>query len=221
MTMPTGKVVIYLGLGLVFAFVAYLVFRPTPTSVCLALLPQKANAGFSIDGKTIKVDIGVVQESSGASPEQAASFIECLRNRNPEATVETSNGVLIPRMPVGELSDNWHSQRGLQLSLEPEPNAPEKNKVLQNLGIGPAAGTKAAVVRDWCKAAQACVTCNPQAITATSNQVIVRLKADATYDKRQMDGNYPPSPANPHMPWEDVNEKGERFYYECRRDATR
>jgi hypothetical protein len=221
MIMPWGKVVIYLGLAGVFAFVVYLLFRPTHDSVCLTLLPHEVNAGLGIDGKTIKVDIGAVQKSPGASPEQAASFIECLKRENPAARVETTNGVLIPRMPAGELSDTWHGEQGLQVSLEPEPGAPEKNKVLQNLGIGPAAGTKASVIGSWCKAAQACVTCDPQNITDASNQVIVRLRQDAAYDKRQMEGTYPPSPSNPHKPWEDVNEKGERFYYECKPAAGR
>jgi hypothetical protein len=220
-TMTWAKVAIYLSLGVVFAFVSYLVFRPTHDSVCLALLPLQVKTGLGIDGTTIKVDIGAVQKSSGASPEQAASFIECLKRENPAARVETTNGVLIPRLPAGELSDNWHSEQGLQVSLEPEPGAPEKNKVLQNLSIGPAAGTKAAVIGSWCKAAQACVTCDPQAITDATNQIIVRLKQDALYDKRQMEGTYPPSPANPHKPWEDVNEKGERFYYECKPAAGR
>lgn len=211
------RVALYLGLGVVFIIVAYFVFRPTPDSVCLALLPQKATAGFSIDGKTIKVDIGGVQQSTGASPEQAASFIECLKRNNPGATLETSNGIIIPRTPVGELSDHWHSEQGLQLSLEPEPDAPDRNKILQNLAIGPAAGTKTSVVRNWCQANEACVSCDPRDISNAEGQVIVRLKQNAAYDKRQMEGSFPPSPANPHKPWEDVNDKGERFYYECRR----
>jgi hypothetical protein len=73
------RVTISLGLGLVFVFVAYLVFRPAPDNVCLSLLPQKSSAGFTVDGKTVNVNIGALQESTGASPEQAASFVECLR----------------------------------------------------------------------------------------------------------------------------------------------
>jgi hypothetical protein len=53
-------------------------------------------------------------------------------------------------------------------------------------------------------------------VPETSNQVIVRLKDNPPVGKRQMEGSYPPAPANPHQPWEDVNDKGERFYYECR-----
>lgn len=211
------RVAIYLGLGVIFAIVAYLVFRPTPDSVCLALLPQKANAGFSIDGKTIKVDIGGVQQSTGANPEQAASFIDCLKRNNPGARLETTNGIIIPRMPVGELSDHWQNEQGLQLSLEPDPNAPDKNRILQNLAIGPGAGTKSSVIGNWCKANQACVSCDPANVSEATNQVIVRLKQDPPYDRRQIDGQFPPSPANPHKPWEDVNDKGERFYYECRK----
>jgi hypothetical protein len=189
--------------------------------VCLALLPQQANAGFSVDGKSIKVDIGAVQKSTGANPEQAASFIECLKRENPTAKLEATNGIIIPRSPAGEVADVWRGEQGLQLTLEPEPGASDRNKVLQNLSIGPAAGTKTTVVGSWCKASQACITCDPKTITDSTNQVIVRLKTDAQYDKRQMEGTYPISPQNARKPWEDVNEKGERFYYECKRDDSR
>jgi hypothetical protein len=214
--MTMWRAIIILGLGIVFGVVAYFVFRPTPDSVCLSLLPQKASAGFTVDGKTINVNIGALQESSGANPEQALSFIECLKRSNPEATVQSSNGVIIPREPIGQLSDAWNKEQGLRIALEPNPASPEDNRVLQNLAIGPAAGTKSAVVKNWCTAiAQACVTCDPPDVS--QNEVVVRLKDKAPVERRQMSGRYPPSPSNPHQPWEDVNEKGERYYYECQR----
>jgi hypothetical protein len=158
-----------------------------------------------------------LQESTGATPEQAASFVECLKRRNPDADLQISNGVIIPRQTVGELSDNWQREQGLKLTLEPRPGAEDDNKVLQNLSIGPAAGRKSAVIRSWCTSlAQACVDCDPKDVSDSANEIIVRLKTPAPVDKRQMAGKYPIAPANDHKPWEDVNEKGERFYYECR-----
>src|SRR4051812_40599473 len=93
-----------------FVVVAYFVFRPTPDNVCLALLPQKANAGLIIEGRTIKANIGVLQESTGATPEQASSFVECLKRRNPDADLQISNGVIIPRQTIGQLSDDWQRE---------------------------------------------------------------------------------------------------------------
>jgi hypothetical protein len=211
------KVAIYLGLAILVGFIAWLLFRPGHDDVCLKLLPQKSHVGFSIDGKTISVNIGGLQESTGANPEQIAGFVDCLK-RKPDTNLVVSNGVIIPREPIGQLSNSWKSDQGLQVALEPPPNSPEENKVLQNLAIGPSAGTKTAVINQWCSVqARACVTCEPPQLTAASSQVIVRLKSQPPVDRRQMEGTYPPSPGNPHQPWEDVDDKGQRFYYECRR----
>jgi hypothetical protein len=164
----TGKrssragVVVVVGALIVFGIIAYIVFLPGDEEVCLNLLPRKAQVGFSGDATRASVNIGALQESTGANPEQIAGFIECLKAAKTQRTVTISNGVVIRRTPIGEISNAWKREQGLQVSLEPTPGATEANKVLQNLAIGPAAGTKAAVIRSWCTVqAQACVTCVP------------------------------------------------------------
>jgi hypothetical protein len=208
-------------LSILVGVLAWFVFKPvSPDEVCLSVLPRKSNVGFVVDGKLVSVNIGALQESTGANSDQTRGFIECLGRSSQDRVIKTSNGVIVPRQPIGQLSDAWKGEQGgLVLTLEPKPNDVESNTVLQNIGIGPRVGTKASVVKEWCnKQAQACVACDPTEVSESSNQVIIRLKDHPPVTRRQMDGVYPPAPQNSHRPWEDVNERGERFYYECRVD---
>src|SRR5262249_9757741 len=92
-----------------------------------------------------------------------------------------------------------------------------------NVGIGPAVGPKESVIADWCspQKAGACVTCEPELPTADTVEVLVRLRDGAPVTKRQLDGTWPiPPPGVRSDPWQLVNEKGERFYYECTKASS-
>jgi hypothetical protein len=98
---------------------------------------------------------------------------------------------------------------------------PGKNdEALNNIRIGPATGLREDVVRDWCsqEGAGACVSCEPDQPTGDTVEVLVRLRDNAQLEKRQIDGVWPvPQLGVQSEPWQILNAKGDRFYYECKR----
>jgi hypothetical protein len=129
--------------------------------------------------------------------------------------LQFKNGVRIRLEPVGQLANRWRREPGLQLRLMPGSN----NEGLNNIRIGPAAGQKEDIVRAWCSQEEAgdCISCEPAQPTADTVEVLVRLRDNAPLEKRQLDGVWPvPQPGVQSEPWQIVNAKGERFYYECK-----
>jgi hypothetical protein len=87
------------------------------------------------------------------------------------------------------------------------------NEVLNNLRFGPASGDKSDIVAAWCKGAAACVRCDPQEPTPQTLEVLVRLLPGSRTKKVQMPGSWEaPKQAKP---WQLVDQKGRRFFYEC------
>ena len=205
-------------LAVVAIVIVLQVFRgpDTLSNACVEVLPQDKRVGLKVQqkGNDVTVDFsGQRGVQSGATPEQINAFVKCL-----EATmkkpVSVENGVRLPLEPVGEVMSHWKRDGGLQLRLLPGTNT----EALYNLRIGPAVGLKEHVIADWCGPAQAgdCVTCDPPQPTSQTNEVVVRLKEGAPVHKRQLDGLWPAGPPGVQPePWQLVNDKGERFYYEC------
>ena len=197
--------------------VAYFVYRPEDIqTLCVEVLPRNQRVGVKLSVKrdgTIDADLGGQRGTdSGASPPQIEQFIKCLETTR-RVTVE--NGVRLPLEPIGQVANRWAREGGLKLRLLPGSN-PE---VLNNIRIGPAAGPKDRVVRNWCGAAQAenCVRCAPPQPDADTVEVVLELKHGAVVEKKQLDGTWPvPPPGSKGEPWQLVDEKGERFFYECR-----
>jgi len=123
--------------------------------------------------------------------------------------------VSLSPQPVGQVADLWKADSRLRLRLMPGI----RDDVLNNLRIGPDAGPKEIVIRDWCSAKYAgrCVTCDPSEPTSDTFEVLVRLKKAARVEKSKMDGRWPvPQPGIKLEPWQLVNSRGDRFYYECK-----
>jgi hypothetical protein len=195
-----------------------MVFRdPSIDTLCAEVLPRDQRAGLKLgvlsDG-AISIDMsGQRGAKGGASSQQIEGFIKCL-----EATrkVVIDNGVRLPLEPVGQVAHRWMREAGPKLRLLPGHD----DSALNNLRIGPAAGTKEAVIADWCSQRQAgaCVVCDPVDPKADTVEVLVRLRDKAPIEKRKLDGTWPVPPANAQpQPWQIVNKTGERFYYECRK----
>ena len=196
----------------------YTIFRDPPIdTLCAEVLPRDQRAGVKLgvlsDG-AISIDMsGQRGVQGGASPQQIEGFIKCL-----EATrkVVVDSGVRLPLEPVGQVADRWMREPGPKLRLLPGHN----DSALNNLRIGPAAGPKEAVLREWCsqKQAGACVVCDPPEPKVDTVEVLVRLRDKAPVERRRLDGTWPiPAPNAKPAPWQIVNQKGERFYYECRK----
>jgi len=215
-----GIVLVIVGVVVVVLFLIWQVFRePSDLSnACLDVLPQDKRVGMKFergkDGSTVLDFAGQKGVQTGATPQQAEAFIKCLEaTKNIKVTVE--NAVRLPLEPVGQVANRWSRESGLKLRLMPGSN----NEALNNLRIGPATGRKEDVVRDWCsQQAGACVSCEPSQPTADTVEVLVRLRDNPPLEKRQLDGTWAvPAPGIQSEPWQIVNAKGERFYYECKR----
>jgi hypothetical protein len=150
----------------------------------------------------------------GATPKQIEEYVKCIEAVT-KAKVRVENGVRLPLEPVGQVANRWRREPGLKLRLMPGSN----DEVLNNLRIGPATGLKEDIVRAWCgqEEAGACVTCEPDQPTADTVEVVVWLRDNAPVEKRQLDGVWlVPLSGAQSEPWQIVNAKGERFYYECK-----
>lgn len=219
-----GKVSPVLIVGLLIfavlaAYVVYQVFRePDFSKLCLEVLPQDKRVGIKIEkssGGELKIDLAgqrVVQ--TGATPEQIEAFVKCIE-ATIQAKVKIENGVRLPLEPMGQVANRWRREPGLQLRLMPG----RYDEILNNIRVGPATGLKEDVIRAWCsqERAGACVSCEPDQPTADTVEVLVWLRDNAPVEKRQLDGVWPvPQPGVQSDPWQIVNAKGERFYYECK-----
>ena len=193
------------------------VFDPLE-NVCVEVLPQNKRVGMKFsrtrEGQ-IEMDLlGERGVQSGATPQQIDAFVRCIEATKGEEVV-IKNGVRLPLEPVGQVANRWAREPGLHLALMPGSN----NKALNNLAIGPAVGPKENVIRAWCSLQQAgpCVSCEPDQPTADTVEVLIRLRDHAPVEVKRFPGSWPvPQPGLPSEPWQLVNEKGERFYYECK-----
>jgi len=152
---------------------------------------------------------------TGATPQQIEQFVKCLElSQNVKVTVE--NGVRLSLEPVGQVANRWKRESGLRLTLMPGAN----EDVLNNLRIGPSVGRKEDIIRTWCsdREAGACVKCDPDQPSADA-EVLVHLRDSPPVEKQKLPGIWPvPQPGATLEPWQLVNNKGERFYYECKRN---
>jgi hypothetical protein len=185
--------------------------------ICAQMLPQNQRVGMSFEpvGKgLLKIHFdGQRGVATGATPEQMEKVVSCIERVQGRVVID--NGVRLPLEPVGQVANRWGRESGLHLRLLPGSN----DEALDNLRIGPAVGLKETVITDWCSPQQAgsCVTCEPSNPTKETNEVLVRLREGAPADKRQLDGLSPiPPPGVTPEPWQIVNQKGQRFYYECK-----
>jgi hypothetical protein len=217
----------------IYGVIAFLIFagfaivwffprlRPPENEVlalCSGVLPHNENLGLKFGSKDnqIDIDIGAVRSvDSTATAAHLDAFIKCLEAAGKE--VKVVNGVTLPIEPIGQVANRWEHENGLKIALLPGIN-PE---IINNLRIGPAAGTKFEVMRAWCSPAQAgnCVICEPNDLQDSTPQVIVRLRADnSPVDKVQMPGTWQaPQQGIPNAAWQIVDAQGRRFFYECQR----
>jgi hypothetical protein len=207
---------IIMGLGI---YLINQVFRKPDTlsELCLEVLPQNKRVGLKMEYRDRQVTIdlsGQRGDKEGATPEQIEGFVKCIEITT-KASVRIVNGVRLPLEPVGQVANRWRREPGVKLRLMPGSN----NEALNNIRIGPATGLKEDIIREWCtqENAGACVICEPHNPTADTVEVLVWLRDNAPLEKRQLDGVWPaPQPGTQSEPWQSVNAKGERFYYECK-----
>lgn len=191
---------------------------PSPderVAACYALIPADRQAGVSIEYNaegTATVNLGGEMTSKTPTKDQLDSFLSCLQAFLPNARI---GPVSQPAAPLGEVADHWSdpAQTGPKLRLLPGGS----DMILNNLRFGPVAGTKAQALMGWCAALAACVTCEPQAPTEQTPEVLVGMKPGAPTKKVEMPGTWA-RPAKP-KPWQIVDRKGRRYFYECTRKA--
>jgi hypothetical protein len=195
----------------------WLVPRPLPEVViCEKIVPGSTSVGLKLgrakDGGTDVGFDGSVTKTE-AKGETLHAFLECLGKQNPQKQVNLIGGVDLPKLePIGEVADHWKEDADLTVSLMPGAD----NAVLNNLRIGPAAGTKADVVGAWCSGASACVKCTPSNPNGQTHNVEVELLPNAPVEKKLMPGKWPLPPAGGMLkPWQLVDQNGDRSFYRC------
>lgn len=192
---------------------------PSPderVAACYALIPADRQAGVSIEYNaegTATVNLGGEMTSKTPTKDQLDSFLSCLQVFLPNARIAP---VSQPAAPLGEVADHWSdpAQTGPKLRLLPG----QSDTILNNLRFGPVNGTKSKVLTEWCDTLAACVACEPQAPTEQTPEVLVSLQPNAPTKKVQMPGQWA-KPAKP-KPWQIVDRKGRRYFYECTRKAS-
>jgi len=130
------------------------------------------------------------------------------------------NSVNLPIQPIGEVADHWKTDNDLRLTLMPSGD----QKLLNNLRIGPAVGTKQEIMRKWCGADEtgACVKCTPENPTETTNYVEIQLRPNPKVEREQLPGVWPNPPAGRQPePWQLVDPDGKRFVYVCKHNQAR
>src|SRR5579864_7939559 len=187
-------------------------------NACVQALPQNQRVGIKVeqknDGSITMYVAGQQGVQAGATPQQMEQFVKCLELVT-GAKVTVENGVRLTLEPVGQVANVWQREKGVKLLLMPGDN----DEALNNLRIGPAAGLKEDVIRSWCSKEQtgACVSCDPNHPTADS-EVVIHLRQNAPLEKLRLSGTWPVAPQGTKLePWQLVNSKGERFYYECKK----
>lgn len=205
--------------GVVATIAIFRIYTPTPEEVvaCQHLLPSNRQVGLGATtgtGGLLNFDLKALQESTGATPDQASAFLDCVGKLK---SIQVTNGVNFPLQPLGQVANQWmRDSNDLRLTLMPGIN----DAILNNLRIGPAAGTKWAVTKDWCgpKIAGRCVECNPSAPDEKTAYVQITLRPDAPVERKQMAGKWPIAPpGTSYEPWQLVDQAGNRFLYECGR----
>lgn len=221
---------VILALLVVSVVVFYLVIPPSPKyderfGACYALVPDERKAGLAVEYETdgaavvgLKTEIA---KANQPTPEQLAAFIQCMDKILGADKVQLSNLVRLPHEPLGQVANRWARETGIKLALVPSVAAS-----VNLLRIGPTVGTKAEVLTQWCAALSACVSCDPAAPTDDTPQVAVSLRPDApalrTVEMPSASGDpWPIPPKDPATgaskaePWQDIDNKGRRYYREC------
>jgi hypothetical protein len=181
-------------------------------AICKSLLPGGNTVGLNIKAtgkREVSVDVGGSNISYGAnSVVQADAFIKCLEKT---LKIKVVNGVSIPELqPIGAIAHNWSRDEDLKVKLL---FSDAEKEILNNLYIGPAVGTKADILIDWCSTDKfgKCAKCDPMKIDLSTKLVNVTLIANAAVKKIVMsDGWKVPS----ENPWELI-EGQTRYVYSC------
>ncbi|MQU91734.1 hypothetical protein [Sinorhizobium meliloti] len=209
MIKPRVQIILLLALLAGFA-VWWVLPRPAPPNPCDSLLPTEARVGVDFDitteGIKVKFDPGV--KRSPASQAALKAWLECQRR-----PVTLVNGVDFSAQPIGQLADSWKGDSDLRISLIPGAD----DRVLNNLKIGPAAGTKQEIIGEWCTSnSAACVKCTPDRLTEGTKYVEIELEPNPPAKPQKMAGTWAGSPAGvPLKPWQLVGATGERIFYVC------
>jgi len=208
----TAVIVSVLAAGVVL-FAIWWIYTPVPkeVAICERLVPGSTELGFNFSSegeKQLKLNFGTKKESQQGSSELYLAFIACINKEG--ASVRVVNGVnIVDVEPLGEVADHWKSSADMKLVLSIDADS----KVLPNLKFGPAVGTKANVVGEWCAKTKACVTCNPELPKEDTAFVEITLKPTPPVTLKQVQGISAPPEAGSLWPIEDA--KGTRQYYEC------
>jgi hypothetical protein len=216
MMRPRVAVALIFAVVVVFA-IWWLVPRSLPEVViCEKIVPGSTSVGLKLGrAKDGGLDVGFDGSvtKTEANSEALHAFLECLSIQNPQKSVNLIGGVDLPKLePIGEVADHWKSDTDMTLSLMPGLD----NAVLNNLRIGPAAGTKADVIGAWCSGTAACVKCSPSNPGAKTRNVEIELLPNAPVEKKLMPGKWPlPPPGSALKPWQIVDQNGDRFFYRC------
>jgi hypothetical protein len=213
-----STVVIFLGVAFIFMivmiFYIYETSVPEAVRICQQAVPGSSQLGLGFSAGSdgaIKIDLGTSQIKNPATSEALAALIECLKIEQ-KKTVEIVRGVNIPDVePLGQVADHWKETDDMKLTLLLDAGS----NVLQNLRFGPAIGTKASVVGEWCSPRRAgnCVVCNPSWPTDDTKNVEITLRPNPPITLKQMQGRFQQPEAGSLWPLVDAN--GVRTYYEC------
>jgi hypothetical protein len=212
-------------MALIFAILAgfaiwWMMPRPLPEVViCERLVPGVKQVGLKFgraEGGGVNVDFGGSSTATTASPEALHAFLDCLREQNGQRALILAQGIVdLPLAePIGEVAEHWKGDADLRLTLIPGGD----DKVLNNLRVGPAAGSKRDVIRNWCSAEQAgpCAKCTPDSPDSSSKYVEIELRANPPVERQEMPGPWSGAAlGKPLEPWQLVEPDGKRYVYKC------
>ena len=192
--------------------------------ICCAPLPQERKTGVELKlNKTGGIDVGLRHDAGqGNTPTEAQlrTFLHCVTTVSNEMgrRVSLTNIVRLPEEPIGQVRNRWaREQDRPQLAWTPS-DSPR----LSLLRIGEEIGTKADIIRRWCKENASCVKCEPSEPNEQTSAVTVTLKPNAQLERKEMRSTagerWPVPPPGTAKPWQDIDDNGIRYFLVCRRE---
>lgn len=159
-----------------------------------------------------KINIGIIKISSGSHLETNDSgyhYNQCLERNSGDIDLSQ-----IRTSPIGLVAQQWERKGGLKISLR--PSSSEKQTVINNLKIEDKKGARLQIMEEWCGLdMKDCVHCDGLNNGQDAVEIVVRLKEGAPLVKVFWSDDWPTDSNIDHKKWELVDNKGNRYLYEC------